>query len=138
MIGTLRAVVFDAPEARRLAAFYIALCGWKELYTEDDWIAMQTGDGWRIAVQRSPDHVPPRWPDPAYPQQAHLDLARDDHEELAPPLTLPDQDLALADIELVRDPGDALQLLLGAVLEQRRGLDQRDLRVRPESHGGTL
>ena len=35
---------------------------------------METGDGWRIAAQRSPGHVPPRWPDPAYPQQAHLDL----------------------------------------------------------------
>ncbi|BCB88172.1 VOC family protein [Phytohabitans suffuscus] len=74
MIGTLRAVVLDAPDARRLAAFYIALGGWTELYTEDDWVAMQTRDGWRIAVQHSPDHVPPRWPDPAHPQQAHLDL----------------------------------------------------------------
>ncbi len=24
-------------------------------------------DGWRIAAQLSPEHVPPRWPDPAYP-----------------------------------------------------------------------
>ncbi len=31
-------------------------------------------DRWRIPAQRSPDYVPPRWPDPAYPQQAHLDL----------------------------------------------------------------
>src|SRR4051812_26191415 len=35
---------------------------------------MVTEDGWRVAVQLSPDHVPPRWPDPAHPQQAHLDL----------------------------------------------------------------
>jgi hypothetical protein len=74
MIGTLRAVVLDAPDPRRLAAFYLALGGWSELYAEDDWIAMSTGDGWRIAVQQSPGHVAPRWPDPAYPQQAHLDL----------------------------------------------------------------
>jgi catechol 2,3-dioxygenase-like lactoylglutathione lyase family enzyme len=74
MIGTLRAVVLDAPDVRRLAAFYTALGGWSEQYADDEWIAMQTADGWRIAVQRSPDHVPPRWPDPAYPQQAHLDL----------------------------------------------------------------
>src|SRR6185503_3122119 len=74
MIGTLRAVVLDAPDGRRLAAFYTALGGWSEQYADDEWIAMQTADGWRIAVQRSPDHVPPRWPDPAYPQQAHLDL----------------------------------------------------------------
>ena len=41
---------------------------------------MDTGDGWRIAVQGSPDHVPPRWPDPAYPQQFHLDVTVDDVE----------------------------------------------------------
>ncbi|GAA0808510.1 VOC family protein [Spirilliplanes yamanashiensis] len=74
MIGTLRAVVLDAADIRRLATFYATLGGWTELYTEDDWIALDTGDGWRFAVQYSPDHVPPRWPDPAYPQQGHLDL----------------------------------------------------------------
>src|SRR6476661_1967178 len=74
MIGMLRTVVLDAPDARRLAAFYTALGGWTEQYADDEWITMQTGDGWRIATQRSPGYVPPRWPDPAYPQQAHLDL----------------------------------------------------------------
>ncbi|MBV1856214.1 VOC family protein [Catellatospora tritici] len=74
MIGTLRAVVLDAPDIRRLASFYAALCGWTELYADDDWIAMRAPDGWRVAFQLSPDHVPPRWPDPAHPQQAHLDL----------------------------------------------------------------
>ncbi len=57
MIGTLRTVVLDAPDARRLAAFYAALGGWTEQYADDDWITMETGDGWRIAAQRSPDHV---------------------------------------------------------------------------------
>ena len=74
MIGTLRAVVLDAPDARRLAAFYTALGGWTEQHAGDDWITVETGDGWRIAAQRSPGHVPPRWPDPAYPQQVHLDV----------------------------------------------------------------
>src|ERR1700750_1622888 len=74
MIGTLRTVVLDAPDVRRLAAFYTALGGWTEQDADDDWITMETGDGWRLAAQRSPDLVPPRWPDPAYPQQAHLDL----------------------------------------------------------------
>jgi catechol-2,3-dioxygenase len=74
MIGTLRTVVLDAPDIRRLAAFYTALGGWTESYGDDEWITLRTGDGWRVAVQHSPDLVPPRWPDPAYPQQAHLDL----------------------------------------------------------------
>ncbi|HEX4832813.1 MAG TPA: VOC family protein [Trebonia sp.] len=74
MIGTLRAVVLDAPGPRRLADFYLALGGWSERYADDDWVALDAGDGWRVAIQLAPDHVPPRWPDPAYPQQAHLDL----------------------------------------------------------------
>jgi hypothetical protein len=74
MIGTLRAVALDTPDPRRLAAFYIALGLWTQLSAEDDWVVMGTGDGWRIAFQLSPGHVAPHWPDPAFPQQAHLDL----------------------------------------------------------------
>jgi predicted enzyme related to lactoylglutathione lyase len=75
MIGTLRAVALDAPDTRRLTAFYSALAGWTVQPAEnDEWITMVTVDGWRIAAQRSLDHVRPRWPDPARPQQAHLDL----------------------------------------------------------------
>ncbi|MEV6304331.1 VOC family protein [Actinoplanes sp. NPDC051861] len=81
MIGTLRTVVLDAPDVRRLAAFYAALGGWSERYADDEWITMGTPDGWRIAFQRSPDHVPPRWPDPAHPQQFHLDLRVPDLRE---------------------------------------------------------
>jgi len=74
MIGTLRVVALDAADARRLAAFYTALGGWAQRYADDEWISLETGDGWRVAIQHSPGHLPPRWPDPAYPQQAHLDL----------------------------------------------------------------
>jgi catechol 2,3-dioxygenase-like lactoylglutathione lyase family enzyme len=74
MIGTLRAVALDAPDIRRLAAFYAVLGGWTEQYADDEWITLLTPDGWRVAVQLSPDLIAPRWPDPAFPQQAHLDL----------------------------------------------------------------
>ncbi|MDI1464707.1 VOC family protein [Catellatospora sp. KI3] len=74
MIGTLRGVVLDAPDIKRLAAFYTELCGWTQRYADDDWVVVGTGDGWRLGFQLSPDHVPPQWPDPAHPQQAHLDL----------------------------------------------------------------
>jgi hypothetical protein len=80
MIGTLRTVVLDAPDIRGLAAFYAALCGWSEGDAADDWITMVTSDGWHLAAQPSPDHLPPRWPDPAHPQQAHLDLRVPDLE----------------------------------------------------------
>jgi catechol-2,3-dioxygenase len=73
-IGKLTTVVLDAPDIARLSAFYTALAGWTERYADDEWITITTGDEWRIGLQSAPDHVAPRWPDPAYPQQAHLDL----------------------------------------------------------------
>ena len=74
MIGTLRAVALDARDIGRLARFYTDLAGWATASTDDDWITLDTGDGWRIGLQYAPDHVPPQWPDSAHPQQAHLDL----------------------------------------------------------------
>jgi catechol-2,3-dioxygenase len=74
MIGTLRAVALDARDVAGLSTFYTALAGWHQAYADEDWITLTTDDGWRIGLQAAPDHVPPRWPDQAYPQQAHLDL----------------------------------------------------------------
>jgi hypothetical protein len=34
-----------------------------------------------FAFQRVADYRPPRWPDPAHPQQVHLDLTVDDLEQ---------------------------------------------------------
>jgi catechol-2,3-dioxygenase len=70
----LKTVVLDAPDITALSAFYRTLAGWTEAYADDEWITLTTDDGWRVAFQYAPDHVPPRWPDPAHPQQAHLDL----------------------------------------------------------------
>jgi catechol 2,3-dioxygenase-like lactoylglutathione lyase family enzyme len=80
MIGALKTVAFDAPDIDRLATFYQELAGWHRLTDEPDWITPTTDDGWRIALQLAPDHIPPRWPDPAAPQQAHLDLRVPDLE----------------------------------------------------------
>lgn len=74
MIGELKTVVLDAADIAGLSTFYSELAGWTQRYADDEWITMTTDDGWRIGLQHAPDHVPPRWPDPAYPQQAHLDL----------------------------------------------------------------
>ena len=80
MIGTLRTIVIDAPDIEGLAAFYSGLAGWSQRYADDEWVTLVTDDGWRIGLQHAPDHVPPRWPDPAHPQQAHLDLRVPDLE----------------------------------------------------------
>jgi catechol-2,3-dioxygenase len=74
MIGTLRNVVLDARDIAGLSAFYRELAGWTQVHADDEWITLTTEDGWRIGIQYAPDDEPPRWPDPEYPQQAHLDL----------------------------------------------------------------
>jgi catechol-2,3-dioxygenase len=74
MIGTLKTIVFDAADIAGLSRFYTSLAGWTQTYADQDWITLTTDDGWRIGLQEAPDHVPPRWPDPSHPQQAHLDL----------------------------------------------------------------
>jgi predicted enzyme related to lactoylglutathione lyase len=74
MIGTLKTIVLDAPDIAGLSTFYSRLAGWTTTYDDEEWVTQTTDDGWRIGYQAAPDHVPPQWPDPAHPQQAHLDL----------------------------------------------------------------
>jgi len=73
-IATFDLVVIDTPEPRRLADFYCALLGWRIEREDDDWITIRGGSGAGIAFQLAPDLVPPTWPDPAVPQQFHLDV----------------------------------------------------------------
>jgi predicted enzyme related to lactoylglutathione lyase len=80
MIGTLKTIVLDAPDIAALSTFYSRLAGWTQSFGDDEWVTLDTADGWRIGLQSAPDHVPPRWPDPAFPQQAHLDLRVPDLE----------------------------------------------------------
>jgi catechol-2,3-dioxygenase len=73
MIGKLHSTVLDAADIKTLSSFYSALAGLTEQGVEADWITLATPGGLRIAFQLAEDHVPPRWPDPAFPQQFHLD-----------------------------------------------------------------
>ncbi|WP_405588209.1 VOC family protein [Streptomyces sp. NBC_01190] len=80
MIADLECVVLDCPEPGELASFYRELLGgtvnrpdgrWS---LDDDWATLHTPGGLVLAFQRVADHRPPRWPDPARPQQFHLDF----------------------------------------------------------------
>ena len=47
----------------------------------DDWVAIGFPPGDRkLAFQRTEHWVAPRWPDPQFPQQLHLDIRVDDVE----------------------------------------------------------
>ena len=74
MNGTLTLVTIDAADVGAVADFYGQFAGWDRRFVEDGWITMRTTDGWGICLQEATNHLPPRWPDPAFPQQIHLDL----------------------------------------------------------------
>ena len=83
MVGKLKTIVWDAPDIQALADFYVGAVGLTQHYADDEWVTLYSPDGWRFGVQRAPDHVPPQWPDPAHPQQMHVDFQVADIEAAA-------------------------------------------------------
>jgi catechol-2,3-dioxygenase len=74
MIGSLRSVVVDCKDPRGLATFYAGLLGGTVDAEDDTWVVLTAPDGRRLAFQYSPQHEPPRFPDPSGSQQFHLDI----------------------------------------------------------------
>ncbi|WP_419995191.1 VOC family protein [Streptomyces boninensis] len=82
MIGELECIVLDCPDPRALAEFYGGLLGGEvnrpdpRWGLDDDFATLHPpAGGLPLCFQRAADYRPPRWPDPAHPQQAHLDIA---------------------------------------------------------------
>lgn len=85
MIGRLHHVVIDTRAPASPAAFYYELLGLPATYTSEDWVVIAANDTTSgIAFQLAPDHRPPTWPDPAEPQQFHLDVMVDNVKEATP------------------------------------------------------
>jgi len=79
MIGRLHHVILDCPDPAALAGFYSALLGLPITYTSDDFVVVAASDtSSGLAFQLAPGHRAPTWPDPAVPQQAHLDIMVED------------------------------------------------------------
>jgi catechol 2,3-dioxygenase-like lactoylglutathione lyase family enzyme len=79
MIGRLHHVIIDCPDPPGLAAFYSELLGLPVTWREPDFAVVsrnKTSSG--VAFQLAPGYQPPRWPDPCFPQQFHLDVMVDD------------------------------------------------------------
>ncbi|MEU4689702.1 VOC family protein [Actinoplanes sp. NPDC023714] len=77
---TLMGVMIDCPDAKALSHFYAVLLG-KPVTYEGDGMAMIGEDGSRpVLFQQVEQYTAPRWPDPAYPQQIHLDVMVTDVE----------------------------------------------------------
>ena len=79
MIGRLHHLIIDCPDPLALAAFYAELLGQPITYRSDDFVVVSADDTTSgLAFQLAPDHQPPAWPDPARPQQMHLDVMVED------------------------------------------------------------
>lgn len=70
-------VAIDAPDASSLARFYAALLGMEVTWDGPEG-ALISGDGKSVMFQQVAGYNPPDWPNPARPQQAHLDIRVDD------------------------------------------------------------
>src|SRR5260370_69604 len=81
--ASLELVALDATDIAGLASFYAGLTGWQTVRQVDGWITLRAGDGQEVAFQQVAEHIPPRWPGQERPQQIHLDLLVDGHEEAA-------------------------------------------------------
>lgn len=78
-IGRLHHVIFDCPDPPALARFYSEMLGAPITYADDDFVVVSADTRTSgLAFQRSPDQRPANWPDPATPQQIHLDVMVDD------------------------------------------------------------
>lgn len=73
----LFAATIDAPDALALARFYADLMGLEIAYQGPEG-ALITGGGRSLMFQQVSEYTPPQWPDPARPQQGHLDILVDD------------------------------------------------------------
>ena len=78
-IGRCHHIVFDCRDPASLAGFYSELLGLPVTYLSDDFVVVSRDDTTSgYAFQLAPGHRPPQWPDPAHPQQLHLDVMVDD------------------------------------------------------------
>ena len=74
--------MIDCPDPHALAEFYCQVLGMRVNEDIDGWMVIGTEPGVRqLAFQRVTEWVPPRWPDPAYPQQLHLDIRVQDADQ---------------------------------------------------------
>jgi catechol 2,3-dioxygenase-like lactoylglutathione lyase family enzyme len=85
MIGRPHHVVIDTADPAGLAGFYSELLGLPVTYSSADWVVIAEDDrSSGFAFQLAPDHQRPDWPDPARPQQFHLDVMVDDVDVAEP------------------------------------------------------
>jgi catechol 2,3-dioxygenase-like lactoylglutathione lyase family enzyme len=74
------AVTIDTADAPELGRFYSGLLGLDLTYEGPEGVLIGT-EGQQVMFQQVAELQRPRWPDPTYPQQLHLDITVDDADE---------------------------------------------------------
>lgn len=74
-------VSIDCPDGSALAAFYSELLGMPVTYSGAEGAMISAEGQLPVMFQNIERYNAPRWPDPAHPQQLHLDVAVTDIEE---------------------------------------------------------
>jgi catechol-2,3-dioxygenase len=74
----LFAVTIDTDDPAGLGRFYGELLGMQVQYEGDPGVLIVGDDGRQVMFQRVERYNAPQWPDPAHPQQFHLDVLVDD------------------------------------------------------------
>ena len=80
-VGRLHHLIVDCPDPMAEARFWSSVLGEAITYAAEDFVVVSadtTTSG--LAFQRAADLIPPTWPQPAVPQQMHLDVMVDDQE----------------------------------------------------------
>ncbi|WP_250038364.1 VOC family protein [Paractinoplanes maris] len=78
-VGRLHHLILDSPDPIVCARFWSAVLGRPITYQDDDFVVVADNDTTSgLAFQRATEFRRPTWPDPAVPQQMHLDVMVDD------------------------------------------------------------
>lgn len=75
---TLVDLSIDVPDGKAMARFYAELLGLDVTYEGEEGAAIGADGRLTIMFQNVAEYHAPHWPDPAFPQQFHLDLKVDD------------------------------------------------------------
>jgi catechol 2,3-dioxygenase-like lactoylglutathione lyase family enzyme len=79
MRARLHHLILDCPDPRALAQFWSRLLDQPITYDSEDFVVVAPDDRTSgLGFQQAPDHRAPTWPDPAVPQQMHLDVMVED------------------------------------------------------------
>jgi catechol 2,3-dioxygenase-like lactoylglutathione lyase family enzyme len=83
-VGRLHHLIIDSPDPAASARFWSAMLDEPITYGDGGFAVVAASDTTSgLGFQRAPDQRPPTWPDPAVPQQMHLDVMVDDQATAA-------------------------------------------------------